>query len=79
MSSTLLDMVQRPPMLFCTVSTHGGTCFTEHKLHTIVSIQINYLALKLSTVEPCLSDPCLSVPSIIRNDLWKFLNQLSNA
>ena len=28
------------------------------------------------TVEPCLSNPRLSVPSIIRNDVHRFLKQL---
>ena len=34
------------------------------------------LCLYICTVEPQLSDPYLSLPLIIWNDVWKFLKQI---
>ena len=42
-------------------------------------MSFQYLNLVDNTVEPRLSDSRLSVPSIIRNDVQKFLKQVANS
>ena len=55
-------------------SMHGAV--VEKKCETSNAGQLFSFMIK-HTVEPCLSDPRLSVPSIIRNDIQNFLIYLN--